>query len=149
MVNWLQTSYSAHTWMQKFVVTLRLLCSLNLSARIPLQGENLYGGGELVDLRLPLGFGEWVEYGLWKGTINAQRFVRKQSLLRYRDAQNLRRIGGTEFLQTSSLCCQPRCYSSYALTYATWIGICPRACLSMYVNCSGFKMDAISGDMRT
>ena len=44
--------------MQKFMVTLRLLCSLNLSARIPLQGENLYGGGELVDLRLPLGFGE-------------------------------------------------------------------------------------------
>ena len=32
------------------------------------------------------------------------------------------------------------------LTYATGIGIRPRACVSMYVNCSGFKMDAISGE---
>ena len=28
----------------------------NLGARVPLRGENLYGGRELVDVRPPLGF---------------------------------------------------------------------------------------------
>ena len=32
------------------------VCSPNLGARVPLQGENLYGGRELVDMQLPLGF---------------------------------------------------------------------------------------------
>ena len=32
------------------------VCSPNLGARVPLRGENLYSGRELVDMRLPLGF---------------------------------------------------------------------------------------------
>ena len=32
------------------------VCSPNLCTRVPLRGKNLYGGRELVDVRLPLGF---------------------------------------------------------------------------------------------
>lgn len=51
-------------------------------------------------------------------------------------------------LQLAGVCLACGFYHRYS-NLCNRKGIHPCACVSMYVKCSGFKMDAISGDVRT
>ena len=77
--------------MQKVVVT-------TLSSFASLRGENLYGGRELVDMWLPLGFQRIRPLKRNGQCIESRGDLSVAPMLGYRTAQNLQSIGGSEFI---------------------------------------------------
>ena len=57
------------------------LCSPNLSARVPVQGENLYGDRELADMWFPVGFQRMSRIRALKRALNALKLVHNKHCL--------------------------------------------------------------------
>jgi len=73
------------------------VCIPNLSAWVYLRGENLYGGRELVDMWLLLGFQRIRPLKRNDQCIESHGDLSVAPVLGYRTAQNLRSIGRSEF----------------------------------------------------